>query len=314
MGVNLRNYENSAHQTKVENTYKQVIENQTLDYVIKIKQKYSIFPKITKPIWYVINRLNTIIDESDPDNDLPQSVHACQTAASIISQYITLGTYNLKSNISIKDLFTDNEWRYLPITARQLYNNKYLHELYPDIKIWDWFPLVGFIHDLGKILLTKEFGELPQWSVVGDTFPVGCEFGHRNVFYNKKYHHNNKDFGKYGNFGIYKYLCGFDKLHMSYGHDEYLANVLEKNNTKLPKEAIYIIRYHSFYSWHTPKNNLIRGYTYFANKEDWRMLPLLKAFQKSDLYSKISKVPNMEQIYEIFNPLIEKYGLAELTW
>ena len=33
--------------------------------------------------------------------------------------------------------------------------------------------VVGFINDLGKILLTKEFGNLQQWSVVGDTFPLG---------------------------------------------------------------------------------------------------------------------------------------------
>ena len=37
----------------------------------------------------------------------------------------------------------------------------------------DWFVLVGFIHDLGKLLCL--FGE-PQWAVVGDTFPVGCAF------------------------------------------------------------------------------------------------------------------------------------------
>nr|CAD1822196.1 unnamed protein product [Ananas comosus var. bracteatus] len=38
----------------------------------------------------------------------------------------------------------------------------------------DWLHLTGLIHDLGKVLLHKSFGELPQWAVVGDTFPVGC--------------------------------------------------------------------------------------------------------------------------------------------
>lgn len=41
---------------------------------------------------------------------------------------------------------------------------------------WDWFHLTGFIHDLGKLLLLPKFGGLPQWAVVGDTFPVGCRF------------------------------------------------------------------------------------------------------------------------------------------
>ena len=40
----------------------------------------------------------------------------------------------------------------------------------------DWFVLTGFLHDLGKVLCL--FGE-PQWAVVGDTFPVGCEFSTR---------------------------------------------------------------------------------------------------------------------------------------
>jgi hypothetical protein len=31
---------------------------------------------------------------------------------------------------------------------------KYLHNLYPDIEDWDWLILVGFIHDLGKVLLS----------------------------------------------------------------------------------------------------------------------------------------------------------------
>ena len=43
----------------------------------------------------------------------------------------------------------------------------------------DWFVLTGFIHDLGKVLCL--FGE-PQWAVVGDTFPVGCEFSNKIVY------------------------------------------------------------------------------------------------------------------------------------
>ena len=40
---------------------------------------------------------------------------------------------------------------------------------------------------------------------------------------------------------------------MSYGHDEYLAMVLKRNENKLPEEAIYIVKFHSFYPWHTPR-------------------------------------------------------------
>ncbi|GKB64328.1 inositol oxygenase 1-like protein isoform X2 [Tanacetum coccineum] len=44
---------------------------------------------------------------------------------------------------------------------------------YPDQA---WLHLTALIHDLGKVLLLPSFRELPQWAVVGDTFPVGCAF------------------------------------------------------------------------------------------------------------------------------------------
>jgi inositol oxygenase len=43
-----------------------------------------------------------------------------------------------------------------------------------------WFILTGLVHDLGKILCL--WGE-PQWAVVGDTFPVGCAYSPKIVFY-----------------------------------------------------------------------------------------------------------------------------------
>jgi inositol oxygenase len=67
----------------------------------------------------------------------------------------------MKKDIEIKSLFY-NEWDLLPENVRKMYEDaKYLHNLYPHINNWDWFMLVGFIHDLGKVLACKEFGELP---------------------------------------------------------------------------------------------------------------------------------------------------------
>ena len=42
-----------------------------------------------------------------------------------------------------------------------------------------WFIVTGLVHDLGKILCL--YGE-PQWAVVGDTFPVGCQFSDACVY------------------------------------------------------------------------------------------------------------------------------------
>lgn len=51
-------------------------------------------------------------------------------------------------------------------------------------------------------------------------------------------------------YGMYEPNCGITNLMMSWGHDEYMYNVLRHNQSTLPDQALYIIRYHSFYPWH----------------------------------------------------------------
>src|SRR5215813_11705567 len=109
----------------------------------------------------------------------------------------------------------------------------------------DWFVLTGLIHDLGKVLCL--FGE-PQWAVVGDTFPVGCAFSDKIVL--PQYFANNPDLQTpqyQSTCGIYESGCGLDNVLMSWGHDEYLFQVLGRH---LPVPAQYMIRYHSFYPAH----------------------------------------------------------------
>eukprot|EP00249_Psilotum_nudum_P036888 c8959_g1_i2 orf=365-1207(+) len=95
---------------------------------------------------------------------------------------------------------------------------------YPDE---DWFPLTGLIHDLGKVLLHPRFGEESQWTVVGDTFPLGCAFDSRIVhseYFKENPDYNNEKFKT--TYGIYEQGCGLDKVVMSWGHDEYLYQVI----------------------------------------------------------------------------------------
>ena len=292
--MSYRNYE--TQNLDVKTTYKNILENQTLEHVIAMKKQFG-NPKINLNIWKVFDKLNYIIDNSDPDNDLPQMIHAYQTAESIYHRYFYRNT--LLKDILIKDLFNLDEWRKLPNKYRTLFDNKTLTNFYPSITKWDWLPLVGFIHDLGKILLLPQYGNLPQWSVVGDTFPVGFPLSKNFPYYSEKFHldHDN----------IYNKHCGLENIHMSYSHDEYLSNVLEYNQHKhtLPKEAIYIIRFHSFYSWHTPNSD--RSYAYLASDYDWYMLPLLKTFQKADLYSKSTEIPTIDSIKKTYSKLFDTY-------
>lgn len=104
----------------------------------------------------------------------------------------------------------------------------------------------------------KKFGELPQWAVVGDSFPVGCAFDESNVHHKVWFHSiqsnsinsliyrtqslnfvclvdelqyfkQNPDFGnpKYNTkLGVYSEGCGLGNVLMSWGHDDYMYLVI----------------------------------------------------------------------------------------
>lgn len=106
---------------------------------------------------------------------------------------------------------------------------------------------------------------MPQWSVVGDTFVVGCEWS-KNIVYRSDSFEGNPDGNneKYNTkYGIYAQNTGLDNLMMSWGHDEYLYRVLKNHKTILPQHALNIVRFHSFYPWHS--NN---DYQHLMKAED----------------------------------------------
>ena len=171
---------------------------QTVDFVRSSREKYLPLRTRRMGIWQAMDYLNDLVDDSDPDTELPQIAHAVQTGESIRA------------------------------------------DGHPD-----WFVLTGLIHDMGKVLCL--FDE-PQWAVTGDTFPVGCRYS-ESVVYHEFFQQNpdwdNEDYQTVN--GIYESGCGLDKVLMSWGHDEYLYNVVKNF---VPREAQYMIRYHSFYAAH----------------------------------------------------------------
>jgi inositol oxygenase len=167
-----------------------------------------------------------------------------------------------------------------------------------------WFVLTGLVHDLGKILCL--FGE-PQWAVVGDTFPVGCAFSEKVVF--PEFFADNPDAGvsQYQTeCGIYEPGCGLDRVHLSWGHDEYLYQVVKPY---LPEPALYMIRYHSFYPWHTEG-----AYTHLMNAKDHEMLRWVKAFNPHDLYSKAAARPDVARLRPFYEELIAEFFPPVLDW
>jgi inositol oxygenase len=167
-----------------------------------------------------------------------------------------------------------------------------------------WFILAGLIHDLGKILCL--YGE-PQWAVVGDTFPVGCAWSDRIVFH--KFFTDNPDMAvpRYQTrLGLYEEGCGLDKVALSWGHDEYLYNVVKDY---LPQEALYMIRYHSFYPAHRDGE-----YGYLMNDQDREMFKWVRAFNPYDLYTKSHERPKLAELRPFYDDLIKEYFPPTLKW
>jgi len=268
-GETFRNYEDSSRQEIVKQTYTEMHTKQTVEFVRQQHDSWLCFDKGDFSIMKVVEVLDTFVDDSDPDNDLPNSIHDFQTAERI-----------------------RKEW--------------------PD---HDWFHLVGFLHDLGKVLACREIAgkcTLEQWAVVGDTFPVGCAPMEGIVFGLESFEANpDVPHPVYGTeYGMYEPNCGISKLMMSWGHDEYMYWMLKKNGCTIPEIGLNMIRFHSFYPWHDKRN-----YTHLEAPEDLETLKWVKEFNKFDLYSKGDALPDCEALKPYYQSLLEKYNIAgTLSW
>ncbi|KAG5684948.1 hypothetical protein PVAND_014155 [Polypedilum vanderplanki] len=247
---------------RVRKTYRLMHLNQTVDYVKKCHEKWLKFNHAKLTVREALEKLNDLVDESDPDTSLPNIVHAFQSAE----------------------------------RAR---------EEFPE---HDWLHLTALIHDLGKIMA---FYDMPQWAVVGDTFVVGCEWSENIVYRNESFEGNpDGNNPKYNTkYGMYKPNCGLDELLLSWGHDEYMYQVLKHNKSKLPEQALKIIRFHSFYPWHSSGD-----YQHLLKDEDEETKRWVLIFNRYDLYTKSTKVPDIEALWPYYEKLIEKYVPGVLEW
>ncbi len=254
--------------------YRNLRSIQTHKHATALREKFN-KDFIQLNVWDALDKLSILIDASDPDTNTPNIHHAFQTAEG----------------------------------ARQANEP-------------EWFILVCLIHDLGKMLYIRAESSNAdgtsldtQYSVVGDTFIVGCKLSKGLVLAQHNDlnpdMHNSKYNTKYG---IYAPHTGFDNCLFSFGHDEYLYQVIQhnrKHNTQfkwdLPEEALYIIRYHSFYPWHSPLKGHKDIYTHLASETDVSRKELLHRFSNYDLYTKKDESIDIDSLKEYYNKLILKY-------
>jgi inositol oxygenase len=168
----------------------------------------------------------------------------------------------------------------------------------------DWMVLAGLFHDMGKVLCL--FGE-PQWAVVGDTFPVGCAWSDKIVY--PEYFSENPDAQNeqyQTQYGVYSPGCGLRNVQLSWGHDEYVYHMMKDY---LPEPALYMLRYHSFYSQHRE-----HGYDHLMDDHDREMFKWVKLFNPYDLYSKNPTPPDWTQLRPYYEDLVAKYLPATLKF
>tara|TARA_A100001037_G_scaffold216325_2_gene194218 strand:+ start:2284 stop:3063 length:780 start_codon:yes stop_codon:yes gene_type:complete len=254
-----------------------------------------------------------IYEEDTPQQQLYKEMHKNQTYDYVLNkldQYSELNNTKMKMDkaLSLMNNFIDPSDPDLDqeniIHAYQTAER--IRKKYPDDKE---YQLIGLIHDLGKILFT--FGE-PNWSVVGDTFVLGCKLPECIVYYETL--KDNPDFNdpRYNTeLGVYSKNCGLNNLKISFGHDEYLYQVLKQNkNHKISEKYMDIIRYHSFYPWHTGE-----AYQIFMNENDKETLKNVLDFNNFDLYSKEDKDFILtEDIINYYSLLLQEFFPEELQW
>lgn len=161
----------------------------------------------------------------------------------------------------------------------------------------DWMVMVGLMHDMGKVLCL--FDE-PQWAVVGDTFPVGCAYSNKIVY--PEFFKDNPDYNdpRYNTkYGVYTPNCGLRNVYMSWGHDEYIYQMLKDH---LPEEGLYMLRYHSFYAWHREEE-----YGHLLDDHDHEMLKWVRLFNPYDLYSKNPTPPVWNELKPYYEELVANY-------
>ncbi len=220
-------------------------------------------------LWDAMRKLNELVDVSDPDLDLPNVQHLIQSAEAIRAD------------------------------GRE-----------------DWMQLVGLIHDLGKMMFVKGSDEdgtsqAEQWGMVGDVFVVGCKLPDTCVYPEFNALNPDMDHPVYGTeLGAYSQGCGLDQVDLAWGHDEYLYQVLSHHkNNKIPEAGMVMIRYHSFYPWHTGGS-----YTQFTTAKDDQYKQWIIDFNQYDLYTKSQKVYELDEVIDYYAPIAEKYLGSDPIW
>ena len=248
-------------------------------------------------------------EEDSKQEKLYREMYKNQTLKYVIDQkknYEQFGVIKMSmfKALSLLDTFVDSSDPdlYLPNSIHAFQTAERIRKKFPNNKE---YQITGLIHDIGKVLYTFKY---PEWSIVGDTFVLGCRLPKSMVYYNLTVDHPDRDNTE---LGIYEKGCGLENLNISFGHDEYLYMVLKQNKSKhkLSDKYLDIIRYHSLYPWHSKGE-----YKKFMNDKDYKTLINVKEFNEFDLYSKEDDIYITDDVIVYYKNLLKEYFFEELQW
>ena len=269
------NFENT-NQNIIE-TYLQQRKFHNMDFFNVLKNKYCQFTN-KNTFWELFDMLKDFVNLSDPTINRSKNYNLFQTAESIRQDGLP-----------------------------------------------EWFQFIGLIHDLGKIIFKKGSDKdgtylNNKYSIIGNTFILDCPipdtiiYPEFNIF--NSYYHNNieirnkkyKEFNLKEKLGNYQKNCGFENINCSFTNNEYLYQLLKFNNVSLPKQAFYIIRYHSLYLWHYENE-----YTFFENETDKEMKFWVQLFQKYTFKNNNDNY-NETELKKYYSTIIDYYLPKEIYW
>lgn len=162
-------------------------QRQTVDFVQAVRQKYLPLRTRRMGIWEAMEYLNQLVDDSDPDIELPQIAHAMQTAEAIRADghprwFIATGLLHDMGKVLC--LFGEPQWAVtgdtFPVGCR--FSEKIVfHEFFadnPDAKVADYQTLNGIYSagcGLDNVLMSWGHDEYLYY-VIKDYLPLEAQY------------------------------------------------------------------------------------------------------------------------------------------
>ena len=113
-----------------------------------------------------------------------------------------------------------------------------------------------------------------DWTICGNSRVVGCAAPSDTAYGEFRVRNDDDEDVRFATLnGIYQPHCGFDHVLMTWTGPEYMYHMLKFNGVDIPDEGLHMLRYFTFYDWHT-----VNHYSSLANDDDVDMKSFVADF------------------------------------